>query len=275
MQPPRIVLYGPSKIGISTFCSKIPDVYFLDVGRTIGHLSPNGQRCSLYKGCESEDGVEEIVSKIKSREIYCKTLVIDNLYGLEKIIMNAVFADEQEKKSPGIQYFDDIPYGRGPGMVIEKFSNFLSTLDGLVSDGIGIVITAQEFIEQRNMAHGPVTFSRPNMITKATKAQTISEEAYTVLTNWADCTLYASLENQVSGQFFASKNYDTLNKDPQDRCIYTERRPSFEAGNRYGLPYKLPFEWEQLNEGIQNYFIKKRNTNNNNTLEEKDEKYID
>ena len=142
MLPPRIVLYGPSKIGTSTFCSTIPDAYFLDVGRTIGHLSPKGERHDTLDGCN------DLISRIGETD--CKVLVIDNLYGLERIIMNAVFADEQEKKSPGIVYFDDIPYGRGPGMVIEKLSEFLSDLDDLVVKGIGIVIVANEFIEQRH-----------------------------------------------------------------------------------------------------------------------------
>ena len=267
MLPPRVIIYGPSKIGISTFCSKIPNAYFLDVGRTIGHIYPEpGRRCSFMWE------VNDSLSMITSGEIKCKFLVIDNLYGLENLVMNSVCT---KGGMPQDGYFEDIPYGKGPGMVIEELKRFLYTLDTIVAQNkIGIVITANEFIEQRNMAHGPVTFSRPNMITKSTKAQTILEEAYTILTNWADCTLYASLENQVGGQFFGTNSYHELNKDPQDRCLYTERRPTFEAGNRYGLEYKLPFEWSALEKGIQKYFDEKLKSNDNNVLEKTDEECV-
>lgn len=249
MLPPRIVLYGPSKIGISTFCAQIPNAYFMDVSGTIDHLSVQYTRCRTYEDCQ------DLIKELTYGEHTHKTLVIDNLLGLENLIANEIFSYEKENKAPAIEYFDEIPYGRGPGMVLWEFKSFLDSLDDLrVFGGVSVVIAAHEAIEEHNLSFcGPMSFSKPNMVTKTTKAQSITEEASSILTNWADCVLYVAQQNQIKGNFFGKKGSDTLNEHPQTRSIFTERRPAFEAGNRYGLPYEIPFEWKDLDEEIKKF----------------------
>lgn len=248
MQPPRIVLYGQSKVGISSFCAQIPNAYFMDVNGTIGHLDVKSTRCDTF------DKLKEFTTFMRSGEHDYKVLVIDSLDGLEVLLQNEVFSHEK-KKLEALEYFDEIPFGRGAGMVISEFRDLLYVLDDLK---MTIIICAHETIEERNISFGgTMSFAKPYMYTKTVKGKYIAEEASNILTTWADCVLYVSQKNQVKGGFFSKDKGKILNDDPQERSIYTDARPTFFAGNRYGLPYEIGFEWENLREELHKKFTQK------------------
>jgi hypothetical protein len=250
MQPPRILLYGPSKIGISSFCAQIPKAYFMDVNGTIGHLDVNAARCRTVEDCQN------VLQYLTAGNHDYKVLVIDSLDGLEVLVQNEVFANEKEKLD-GLRYFAEIPYGRGSDMVISEFRDLLEDLDDL-NKKMTIIVCAHETMEDRHMSFsGPMSFAKPYMYTKTVKGQKISEEASNILTTWADCVLYVSQKNHVKGGFFSKDKGKTLNDDPQERSIYTDLRPTFYAGNRYGLPYEIDFKWESLREELYKKFTKK------------------
>jgi hypothetical protein len=254
MKKPRILIYGPTKIGVSSYCAQIPNAYFIDLNGTVDHLKVQRNRCSTF------DQLDTAISELKGDNHTHDVLVIDNLSGLERILINEVVAYETEKRTPGIEFFEEIPFGKGPGMVIEKLKTFLDDIESL-NQKMTIIITAHQSLEERNLSFGiPLSYAKPSMVTKVTKAQKIVEDASDVLMQWADCVLYASHQNHVTGQYYGKEKYKTLNEDQPRRCIYTSGKPGFEAGNRYGLPYELPFVWRDLETHLNKYIEQSSNT---------------
>jgi hypothetical protein len=78
------------------------------------------------------------------------------------------------------------------------------------------------------------------------------EKGSALLKEWCDAVLFAHQE------IFASKKETSGKDNPKMfgvsnnvRVLFTERRPAWDAKNRFGLPTRLPLSWHELMKAIQ------------------------
>lgn len=223
----RVVLYGESKVGVSSFLSNLDNAYFIDTNDSLGHLSVNKVIPKNYK--EIKDILKSLRNDMDGKEV----IVIDHLLGLERLIFEYVCETAEDVKYKCI---DDFPYGKGYIYAIMEFCNLLKYLNFLRNkNNISIVIAGHSekygFTDPRGNTYN---YYAPYMIGKTHKG----EDPVQILTQWSDALLYMTYQ--------ASDVDDYCGKD---RKIYAENSLLFRAGNRIGLKNKLANEYIEINEG--------------------------
>ena len=114
----KFVIYGTEGIGKSTFASKFPDPLFIDVeGGT--------KNMDVRRFTDTPTSYAMLINYIDyvmQNTGICKTLVIDTIDWVERMIINDVCASHGKK---GIE---DFGYGNGYTYVAEKVGQFLNKL---------------------------------------------------------------------------------------------------------------------------------------------------
>ncbi len=101
--PPKIILYGRNGIGKSCFALKAPSPIFLDLDENIYEL-PCISNKTLGVSIKTYDDVLGFLGILFNQEHEFKTLVIDSLSSLEKLITQKVLQDSNVTSLAGFQY---------------------------------------------------------------------------------------------------------------------------------------------------------------------------
>jgi hypothetical protein len=230
--PPRIVLYGPEKIGKTTFCSDIEGAIFLDVEGGSGAL--NVARIEKERLNTFAD-VIGAVEALYTQQHSFSTVVIDTADWLEALVFGQV-AREHGKKT-----VDEIGYGAGYSAAINVWKQLLDGLTALRNEkGMAVVLLAHDQVKRYD---NPLTESYDRHQLK------MHAKSAAIITEWADCLLFANQDVYIDSKDAGFKKKVTKGR-AGDRVLHTVGSPSFMAGNRYGLPAELPFSWGAFNEAM-------------------------
>ncbi len=80
-RPPRVVVYGPEGIGKSSFGAGCPDPVFIQTEDGLGEIE-----CDSFPLCAGYAQFVEQLGAVCSQEHGYKTLVVDTLDWLEKLV---------------------------------------------------------------------------------------------------------------------------------------------------------------------------------------------
>ena len=222
----KVVLYGPEGIGKSTFASKAPESLFIDVEGSTTRL--NVRRLPAP---QSYAMVLEQVNWVLHNPTVCKTLVVDTADWAQRLCTDAVCA---RLKIDGIE---GLGYGKGYSYVFEEFGRLLNLLDQVWDKGINIIITAHAAMRKFEQPDEMGSYDRWEL--KLNNSQKCSIAG--MVKEWADMVLFANYETIVV------KNENKKGKAQGGRRVmYTTHHPCWDAKNRFDLPEKLPFEFEQV-----------------------------
>ena len=213
----KIVIYGVPAIGKTTFASTFPKPILL---RT------EDGACALDvptfpKLVENLKELERALAALHGGHDF-KTLVIDSLDWLEPLVFRYVCQQE------GKLNIEDFGYGKGYMKADDIWRRVLSKIDNLrVSKSMNIV----------SIAHAvPVVFDAPDADAYQRYQLKLQKRGTALWMEWADITLF--LNYQVS--VIANQDKGT-NKahGTDDRIIYTQERPAFQAKSRWPLPGEI------------------------------------
>lgn len=225
---PKIIIYGKSKIGKSTFASQAPNPIVLDLENGMESIL-----VSKYKAKTFYDVMEFMRSLYKQNHDF-KYLVVDSIDWLERIMVDQLCAQYQAK-TLNDRNCKAFGYGGGERLLLTMWNQFISGMDFLHQEkNMGIILIAHNQIKKFD---DPLTESYDQHSIKLEKR---SAER---LKEWVDCILFASQKVKIEGQKQAFNAVVNRGKD-MGRIIYTEARPSFEAGNRFNLPPEIEFSWK-------------------------------
>lgn len=224
-KPPRIVFYAVGGFGKTTFASQAPSPVFIQAEDGQGQLELAGKQVETY------DDILEMISFLAEEEHGFKTVVLDTMDSIEKIIQSEVVKRTSEAGKQ-ITSIEDIGFGKGYVKANELWNELLQALNFL-RDNKGMMIVllghtkVKTFTPPDNDAYDRYTFTLQD-----SKNTSTSE----LILGWADIVLFGNYKIITK-----SKDGKTKAVGGHDRAIYTEERATHWGKNRYNLPYEIPF----------------------------------
>lgn len=225
---PRMVLFGEGKVGKTTFCSQLPNVYFL--------CSENG--LSNFEGIDYEDINSlsdlrrELDNLLKGEKVgdfdysKVKNVVLDSIDALDSVLLKELPALYGAKSlSDGA-----LSYNQWRIYAAEKWQGILNTFDLLWKKGIGIYLIGHA---REKKIEGALQDAH-----KRVQLQIGSEKAGEVIVNWADIMALCYSDYLVSQD---GKVVDGTQKS----VMALHRDPAFTGGCRYDfLPAEIEFTYQ-------------------------------
>jgi hypothetical protein len=231
LRPPKILFYGETGIGKTTFAASTPDPIFLFTEPGMGSLDV--ERFEVRKGDEvlrSWEEVIECVWLLQNETHKYKTIVIDTVDSLEPLLHKYTC---EKHNQPNIHSFG---WTKGFDRAVDEARDLTTRLDALCNQkGMVVLILGHCTVEKfRN----PQTESFDRWCPKVDKK--LSDH----LKGWADGVLFANfIQHTVSSDEGFNKKR-TRGVGLGERIIYTEARPSYQAKNRWALPPEMPLNPE-------------------------------
>jgi len=228
---PKIVLYGPGKIGKTTMAACAPN--------PIGILTEDGCHhvdTTAFPLATSLDDVYEQINVLLTEEHEFQTVFLDSLDWLEPLLYAHVCQANGWKdiEAPG--------YGKGYIAAAEEWRNLLAWLDALRNQrGMGIVAIAHDQIKR---------FENPTGESYDMYTLKLHQRSTALVQEWADVIAFLNYKS------FTKKEDAGFNKKAVkavgtgERLMYLEARPAFLAGNRFNLPAELPLSWDALAQAL-------------------------
>lgn len=217
-RPLKMVGYGPSGVGKSTFASQAPNVIFLCAEDGTGELD-----VARFPEPKTWTDVMEACQQLLAGEHDFKTLAIDSLDWLAPLVRKHVI--EKEKMTD--EKYE--AYGRGENFALRHWRELQQMFDLLRRDrGMHIIALAHSICK---------TFKNPEGDDFDRYQLALSNQAAALWEQWSDTMLFLTWETATTGAEGGRKK-GVLG----ERVIYTERTAAFDAKNRFGLPPSIPFE---------------------------------
>jgi hypothetical protein len=223
--PPRLVVYGPPKIGKTTLLASIPEVLILDVEGGSGALDV--ARVEKDRLTTLGD-VHATLDALLTQDHSFAAVGIDSADWLEALIGRQIAAEA------GKVSLEDIPYQAGHKKLPELWKHLFAKLNTLRErKGMAIIFIAHDCVK---------TYNDPLSEAYDRHQLKMHRQSSDILTEWADCLFFANQTVHLDKKN-AGFNRTIVKGKAGDRVLHTVESPAYQAGNRYGLPEELPLSW--------------------------------
>ncbi len=224
-KPRKIIIYGPEKIGKSTFAATAPSPVLMGTEAGLDDID-----CAKTPEPKSWTEALANIEFFLNDEHPFKTLCIDTVDWLEPMIWEHVCSAHNK---PNIEAFG---YKKGYIVALEEWRRLVRALDELREKrGMTIVLVGHGHIRPFNNPDGD-NFDRWEIA--------IHKKAAGLLKQWCSEVLFCNFEQwAIEGDDKRIRGVST-----GKRVIRTVRTASYDAGNRLGLPdpISLSGAWEEM-----------------------------
>lgn len=224
-KPPRIMLYGPHKIGKTTFAAQAPAPIFIQIEDGLDAID-----AQAFPRAESYDQVIEQLDMLGANDHQFQTLAVDSLDWFERLVWAKVCANN------GVKNIEDIGYGKGYVQAVDLWKAFLERINGLRDvRGMASILLAHAEVKR---------FDAPDKTQSYDRYQPKLHKAAGALVSEAvDVIGFANYEVHVVKTEIGFKKEKATGTGSGARALYLEERPAFVAGSRYRMPEKIPLDW--------------------------------
>lgn len=223
----KVVIYGTEGIGKSSLASQFPEPLFIDTEGSTDNMD-----VARLDKPTSWIMLNNQIAFIKANPTVCRTLVIDTIDWAESLCVDNLCAMHGKK---GIE---DFGYGNGYVYAKEEMGRFLNKLQDLIEIGINVVLTAHAQIRKFELPDEMGSYDKYELkLGKKTSSQTAS-----LVKEWADLLLFCNYKTYLISQEKSTKKKAQGNQ----RVMYTEHNPAWDAKNRHGLPSELPLDYNSI-----------------------------
>lgn len=225
-KPPRLVVYGPEKIGKTGLAAKADRPIFICTEEGADEVG-----AARFPLARTLSDVLAALKQIGSTDHDFGTVVLDSLDWLEALIHDRV------AKDAGVSTIEGIGYGKGYVAAARYWREVLDLLDGLRTAGMAVILIAHAEIKRYD---DPSTEPYDRFQLKLHKT------ASALVTEWCDALLFAQLETRVTSTEAGFNKEVRRGVTTGRRVLRTTGAPAYVAGNRYGLPDTIPLSWDAL-----------------------------
>ena len=223
----KVVIYGTEGIGKSSLAAQFPEPLFIDTEGSTDNMD-----VARLDKPTSWVMLNNQIAFIKANPTVCKTLVIDTIDWAESLCVDNLCAMHGKK---GIE---DFGYGNGYVYAKEEMGRFLNKLQDLIEIGINVVLTAHAQIRKFELPDEMGSYDKYELkLGKKTSSQTAP-----LVKEWADLLLFCNYKTYLISQEKSTKKKAQGNQ----RVMYTEHNPAWDAKNRHGLPSELPLDFASI-----------------------------
>lgn len=210
-EPPRLVLYGMEGIGKSTFGAAFPNSVFVQTEDGLGQID-----CAKFPLCRKYEETSRQLAALKDEKHNFKTVVVDSLDWLERLIWDKVCRDQKTDS------IDAIGYGKGYGYALNYWRQILSALDELRAKGMIVLLLAHAVAAD---------YADPEIQGLKRFEPRLHKTARSLIAEYADAV------------FLATRKFGAANGDANNpRIVRTEPTPYQVAKSRYSIPNELPLD---------------------------------
>lgn len=237
--PPRLVLYGTSGVGKSTFASQAPAPVFVPTEDGLSEID-----CDRFPLATTFDEVLAALSELHSGKHEYQTVALDSLDWLERLIFDALC---QQHNVTSIERVDG-GYAKGYTHALTYWRRILEALNRLrVDRGMVVICIAHSKVEK---------FEDPESSAYDRYTPRLHKHAAALICEWADAVFFATrkIYVQTEDAGFNRKRGVAfpLGKNGGERVIRTIGGPSCVAKNRYSLPEELSLSWPAFMTALTN-----------------------
>lgn len=235
IRAPRIIIYGPDKIGKSSFAASAPKPIFIQTEEGLDSLDVN-----YFPLAGRFQDVVDAIGVLFSEDHDFQTVVIDSADWMETLIHRQVAV------AAHVDSIDGIGYGRGFSQAMELWRLVLEGLDALRSQkSMTVIMTAH---------HEIARYDAPDSEPYSRYQIKLHKLAASKLKEWADVIAFAGF-NVIEKKTDVGFNKKVSRAVDGGRMLYLTEKPAFVAGNRFSLPDSLPFPkgnaWEIFQTALQ------------------------
>ncbi len=224
-KPRRIILYGVDGIGKSTLASNAPSPIFIPTEDGLADID-----CESFPHAKSWPEVKQHLTALCKEKHEYKTVVIDSLDWLERLIWGQVCTDNN------VASIDEIGYGKGYNAAITIWQEFLRAMDYLRnSKGMGCLLIAHAKV---------IKFENPEGENYDQYSMALHKLAAPIMREWADEVLFASYKVYTKTKEGDFGREETKAIGGDERILRTREKPYCQAKNRANLPDEIPMSWE-------------------------------
>lgn len=234
IRPVRVLIYGIEGVGKSTFGARAPKPIFISAeGGTDEMFDASGKKVPTMPRITSFKEVGEAVKELLTEKHDYQTVVFDSADWIEKL------AHAQIIGATGRSIITaNGGYGAGYRESEKLHRELISDISRLREErGMNVVITAH--YQVRTVKDPEATMDYDAFEIKC------HELVSSLWREWVDCVLFARFRTLMRAGD-DEKGTRTMALGDGERVMYTEKRPAFQAKNRYGLPFELPVGWKEF-----------------------------
>ena len=220
----KMLIYGVPGVGKSTLAASAPSPVFLDLENGLARVDCEKTPEQL----KSMDQVKNWLRHLIGRQD-CKTIVIDTIDEIEKMLGAAVVTD-WNRNNAKVKTVSDIPYGRGGDLLVAYWKDFLEIFDHLVAAGKNVLLTGHEQV---------IKFENPTDANYDFYSVNVHKKAAPVVTAKLDAVLFARFESYVTDKNDKGKGKAVASGN---RILLTSQGTSWVAKNRFSLQPVEPME---------------------------------
>jgi hypothetical protein len=229
-RPVLILVYGPDGIGKSSFGSKAPNPIFFGPETGTDYLDV----CRYPEPKNWKEVLEGLDDLIATPHDY-KTLVVDSLDWIEPLLFTRIIADDA-KNAKTIETACG-GYGKGYIEAEKRWKDeFIERLNILrFRRKMNIILVAHSDV---------VNFPDPESQTEYKRYELkLHKRASAKFREYVDAVLFCTFRTFIK----RDKDTDKVKTFGMgDRIMLTEKRPAYDAKNRYGLPHEIQLDWDDL-----------------------------
>ncbi len=220
VKPWITLIFGPEKIGKTTFASDAPSPIFLDTQE--GSFHREVDRWDV----KSWQDILDTVEVLATQEHSYKTLVIDTVDDAESFLWRHIC--ERDGKA-GIE---DYGYGKGYVAALDEWRLFLHSIQGLQKlTGMNVLVMGHVVVKLFKNPAGE-DFDRYQL--------KMHQRATDLFKEHSDCVLFANHKTYTVKDEM-TKKHKGFGDD--SRYLYSARTASYDAGNRYTIPSEMPLSY--------------------------------
>jgi hypothetical protein len=238
--PPRLVIYGPPKIGKTTLASEFPaPVFLFTEDGTPSGLTTTGWRVHNFSD------VMGALEALDNQDHDFKTIVVDNLSDLQRFVW-AETCDRGDEKGFKKARIEDFGYGKGYVNALNVWQEVLDGLNALRNErGMSFILVSHSIVSR---------IDDPETVSYSRHQLDLNDKAAGFIHKGVDAILLVKRDIKITEEDKGFNKTRAVAKDGSTPWIYTVDRAAYLAGNRYNMPERIIFKPGEGYKAIAPYF---------------------